>query len=64
MKQELLPASSKRYSEQAFVEKEKWHRRRARMSLEKKLQSLDRMLETSKNLPKLVKEQTRPPRNN
>ena len=63
MKKELLPASSKRYSEQAFVEKEKWHRRRARMSLEKKLQALDRLLEMGKHLPQLVREQTRPPSN-
>ena len=60
MKKELLPASSKRYSEQAFVEKEKWHRRRARMSLEKKLQALDRLREMGKHLPKLVSGRTRP----
>ena len=60
MKKERLPASSKRYSEQAFVEKEKWHRRRARMSLERKLQALDRLLEMSKYLPKLVAGRTHP----
>lgn len=63
MKKELLPASSKRYSQQAFVEKEKWHRRRARMSLEKKLQSLDRLLEMNRYMPKLVTGKIHPPSN-
>jgi len=51
MKRERLPAPSKLYSERAFVEKKMWHRRRARMSLEKKLQVLDRLLESRNSLP-------------
>ena len=54
MKKKPLPAGSKRYSEQAFLEKEKWHRRQARMSLTRKVQALDRLLERARNLPKLV----------
>jgi hypothetical protein len=48
-----LPADSRRYSERAYVEKEAWHRRRSRMSFERKLEALDRLLEMSKHLPKL-----------
>ena len=54
MKKVPLPATSKLYSERAFLEKEKWHRRRARMSLEKKLQVLDRLLESRKSLPRII----------
>ena len=54
-----LPADSKSYSEQAFLEKEKWHRRRARMSFVKKLEALDRLLEMGKQLPKLTGDPSR-----
>ena len=54
MKKERLPATSKLYSEHAFLEKEKWHRRRARMSLAKKLQVLDRLLESRMSLPRIT----------
>lgn len=48
-----LPASSKRFIERAFAEKEKWHRQRARMSFRRKLEALDRLREMAKSLPKL-----------
>ena len=48
-----LPAASKRFAEQAFAEKEKWHQRRARMSFTRKIEALDRLLEASKTLPEL-----------
>jgi len=37
----------------AFREKEKWHRRQARISLTKKIEALDRMLEGRKRIPKI-----------
>ena len=43
-----LPKDSKAYAELAFREKEKWHRRRKRMSLARKLEALDRMRERPK----------------
>ena len=49
-----LPADSKSYAELAFREKEKWHRRRARMSLVRKLEILDRLRELYMERPKLV----------
>ena len=58
MKKEPLPADSKSYSERAFIEKEKWHRRRVRMSLTRKIQALDRLLEMSKQFPRLGAERT------
>jgi len=48
-----LPADSRRYAEQAFLEKEKWHDRRERMSLTRKIEVLDRLLRMAKELPKL-----------
>ena len=48
-----LPADSRRYTEQAFLEKEKWHRRRERMSLTRKIETLDRLLKMAKDLPRL-----------
>ncbi len=51
-----LPADSKAYGEFAFREKEKWHRRRARMSLSRKLEVLDRLREMGKQLPWVVLE--------
>ena len=53
MKKESLPADSKSYSERAFIEKEKWHLRRVRMSLTRKIQALDRLLEMGKQFPRL-----------
>ena len=38
-----LPADSKSYAELVFREKEKWRRRRARMSFSRKLEELDRL---------------------
>ena len=63
MKMKLLPADSKSYTAQAFLEKEKWRHRRARMSFAKKLEALDRLLEMGKQLPKLTGEPSRPSRN-
>ena len=60
MSKERLPASSREYAGCAFVEKEKWHRRRARMSFTRKLEALDRLLEMAKELPKLHDEEGRP----
>ena len=54
MKKAHLPADSKSYTEMAFREKEKWHRRRAKMSLTKKMEALDRLLEMRKHIPKIT----------
>ena len=43
-----LPTDSRAYAESAFREKAKWHRRRKRMSLARKLEALDRMRERPK----------------
>ena len=48
-----FPADSRRYSELAFREKAKWHRRRERMSLARKIEVLDRLLLMGRDLPKL-----------
>ena len=47
-----LPADSKAYGELAFREKEKWHRRRARMSFSRKLEVLDRLRERAREIAK------------
>ena len=47
-----LPASSKAYGELAFREKERWHRRRARMSFSRKLEALDRLREWAREIAK------------
>ena len=49
-----LPADSKSYADLAFREKKKWHRRRARMSLARKLEILDRLRELYTERPMLV----------
>ncbi|MBI4282018.1 MAG: hypothetical protein HY672_00825 [Chloroflexi bacterium] len=56
MRKGHLPADSKRYAEQAFREKERWHRRQERMSLTLKIVVLDRLWEMAKELPKLENE--------
>ena len=48
-----LPADAKSYTELAFREKERWHQRRAKMSLTKKIEALDRLLEMRRHIPKL-----------
>ena len=53
MAKEILPADSKAYGELAFREKAKWHRRRARMSLSRKLEVLDRLRERAREIAKL-----------
>ena len=53
MKKAHLTADSKSYTEMAFREKEKWLRRRAKMSLTKKIEALDRLLEMRKHIPKI-----------
>ena len=53
MRKRHLPLDSKRYTEQAFKEKNMWHRRQERMSLTRKLEVLDRLREAAKALPKL-----------
>ena len=49
-----LPADSKAYGELAFQEKEKWHRRRARMSFSRKLEVLDRLREWAREIAKFT----------
>ena len=53
MRKEALPADSKLYSKLVFLEKEKWHRRRERMSFTRKIEVLDRLLKMAVELPKL-----------
>ena len=53
MKMKDLPADSRLYAEMAFREKEEWRRRRARMSLTRKVEALDRLLSMAKEIPKL-----------
>ena len=48
-----LPADSKAYAELAFREKEKWHRRQARMSFACKLEVLDELRQRGKILKEL-----------
>ncbi len=43
MKRKTLPPDSKAYVELVFREKEKWHRRRERMSFKRKLEVLERL---------------------
>ena len=54
MKRVSLPPGSKRYSEMAFQQKERYHRRRRRMSFARKLAILDTLLEGRRHMPKLV----------
>jgi len=49
----LSRAGSKHYSERLFLEKEKWHRRQARMSFARKLSVLDDLYESVSSLPVL-----------
>ncbi len=49
-----LPKDSKAYAELAWKEKERWHRRYSRMSFERKLQVLDKLLEAAKQLPRIT----------
>ena len=53
MRKVHLPTDSRRYTERAFLEKEKWHRRRERMSLTRKIEVLDRLLLMARDLPRL-----------
>ena len=48
-----MPATAKAYGELAFREKAKWHRRRARMSLLRKLEVLDRLRERARELAEI-----------
>ncbi len=48
-----LPADSKSYAELAYREKEKWHRRQARMSFKRKLEVLDRLRQRGLELKSL-----------
>ena len=54
MRKVRLPKDSRAYAELAWKEKERWHRRYARMSFERKLQVLDKLLEAAKQLPRLT----------
>ncbi len=53
MRKKALPADSISYSKQAFLEKANWHRRQERMSLTRKIEVLDRLLQMAQSLPKL-----------
>ena len=50
---EHLPTESKTYTELVYREKEKWHRWQTRISLTKKIEALDRMMEGSGHIPKI-----------
>lgn len=56
MRTDYLPTDSRRYSERAFEEKKKWHRRQERMSLTRKIEVLDRLLEAARHLPRLQRD--------
>ena len=49
----LSRKDSKHLSERLFLEKEKWHRRQARMSFARKLGILDELYESVSSLPVL-----------
>ena len=49
----LSRAGSRPYSERLFLEKERWHRRQARMSFARKLAVLDSLYESVSSLPVL-----------
>lgn len=53
MKTKPLPKSSKLYAERAFREKAQWRIQRQRMSFARKLEALDRLLESAQDLPKI-----------
>ncbi len=53
MKQTPLPADSTLYAEAIYREKDKYHRRQARMSFARKLEVLDRLINMRKHLPRL-----------
>jgi len=53
MRKETLPTDSKLYSNLVFLEKEKWRRRRERMSFTRKIEVLDRLLKMAVELPRL-----------
>ena len=50
MAKRRLPADSKAFQELVFREEAKWHRRRARMSFQRKLEVLDRLRERAKEI--------------
>lgn len=60
MKMADLPADSRLYAEKAFREKEKWHRRRSRMSLTRKIRALDRLLLMAEEIPRLGRADKKP----
>ena len=47
-----LPADSRVYAELTFHEKAKWRHRRARMSISRKLEVLDRLRERAREITK------------
>jgi hypothetical protein len=59
MRRVSLPADSKRYSEMAFRQKERYHQRRRRMSFARKLAVLDTLLEARKNMPRFIPTKSR-----
>ena len=55
-----MPADSRLYAEKAFREKENWRRRRAHMSLTRKIQALDRLLLMAEEIPRLGRVDKKP----
>lgn len=53
MKMEHLPTDSSLFTEMAFMEKELLRKRRARMSLTRKIETLDRLRLMAKEIPRL-----------
>jgi len=49
-----LPAGSKRYSEMALLQKERYHQRRRRMSFARKLAVPDPLRQARKNMPRFI----------
>lgn len=54
MAKRRLPADSKAFQELVFREEAKWHRRRARMSFQRKLEVLDRLRERAKEIARFT----------
>ncbi|MGH9341964.1 MAG: hypothetical protein ACRD1R_20840 [Acidobacteriota bacterium] len=59
MTKQRLPADFKPSADRLFLEKEKWHHRRARMSFTEKIEVLDRLLLMAETLPKLEEGRSR-----
>jgi hypothetical protein len=54
------PDDSRNLTKRLFAEKERWHRRQARMSFARKLLVLDNLFESAKDLPRPASSQHAP----